>query len=348
MKYRVFISYSRKDETQVTELHRILEASFPNIEFWRDRQGLNDGDEISGTIKEAISSSHLVLLWLTASSAESAYVRKEIAWTKQHQVPLLPINIDDTRQKLNLDETRPDLSDILMVEAPGNLVGMEALGRILAKVRANYESHFKDEVMIFDSAEAMLQDVTQNPISELSAFMIDGGTTLRRLLVRQRVEEMLSRSASGVDVRFLFYDCENLEALQKTECWKMRGAGSTLTEEDVSLVLESTLQASSWIHNYGPHSRDVADNVASVEEISKELPDFRAEVRISPRLPVNRLICTDRHTYVPSFFPLAGGDRPIPEYYALRFGSRYHVSRIAKEYFDRCWDQARVLFAPNS
>jgi hypothetical protein len=103
-KYRLFISYSRKDNESAVRLTHRLEASLNKV--WIDRSDVNQGEKSPEKIAKAIEScDYFVLLW-SADSRRSRWVERE--WNHAFKLgkSVLPILLDDTPLPMVLEDTR--------------------------------------------------------------------------------------------------------------------------------------------------------------------------------------------------------------------------------------------------
>ncbi|HZK76899.1 MAG TPA: TIR domain-containing protein [Candidatus Kapabacteria bacterium] len=88
----VFISYSRKDSTLVTEFsEKLTEAG---ISVWIDREGIDLATNWSGEIVDAIEACKAFVVILSASSVESHNVSKEVSIASELKKSILPLDIE--------------------------------------------------------------------------------------------------------------------------------------------------------------------------------------------------------------------------------------------------------------
>jgi hypothetical protein len=93
MATSVFLSYSKKDHffAELAEI-KLAEA---RIKLWRDKGKLRAGSDWREGIEKAISEHDAVLVALSASSAQSAYVTYEWAYALGKGKALVPVMLDD-------------------------------------------------------------------------------------------------------------------------------------------------------------------------------------------------------------------------------------------------------------
>ena len=86
----VFISYARTDgEPQARELRQRLEAE--GIRLWQDREGMEGGRDWWLQITAALDSVEFMVLVMTPAAMDSAVVRKEWRYARQHGVCVYPV-----------------------------------------------------------------------------------------------------------------------------------------------------------------------------------------------------------------------------------------------------------------
>lgn len=90
-KYRVFISYSRKDREKVDILAQILEDEGLNPMYDKHFSG---GIGFHKQIENFIAYSHVFMPFITKSSSERGWVHQEIGFAKALNIPILPIMVD--------------------------------------------------------------------------------------------------------------------------------------------------------------------------------------------------------------------------------------------------------------
>lgn len=87
-KYRVFISYSRKDRKLVEELVELLEE-IGLCPMW-DRN-FAYGSGFHDQIKQSITHAHVFLPLITKESSQRGWVHQEIGYAMANNIPVLPI-----------------------------------------------------------------------------------------------------------------------------------------------------------------------------------------------------------------------------------------------------------------
>lgn len=94
---RVFLSHASRDKPLVREIRRHLPE---HIQSWIDEKRLLIGDDIEGSIKDAIENeSDLVIIFLGRDSMQSDWVKRELAWALEREKELgapfvLPVLFD--------------------------------------------------------------------------------------------------------------------------------------------------------------------------------------------------------------------------------------------------------------
>ena len=251
---------------------------------------------------------------------------------------ILPILIDAKCKDRDLEELA-GLSQIQRIKAVP-LGDLDALESVLSRIRKEYEQHLAGEVGVFESIESLCEDIEKHHPAQLQIFLIDGGTTLRRLLR----EDFVGRLIAGSPVKSLNVQCLLVDAACKQVVLSSRAAAGKpglreIDDDTYSAIFEGLLQGSRWIHNNGPHETDLADSFGTLTELSAKWPGvFQSESRIVPVLPVTRLLITEHFTYIPAFLPLEDGlKRSRLDYYALRFAAETHIHAVATNYFSHYW-----------
>lgn len=92
---RVFISYSRKDKTEVLTICKNLQAR--GIDVWIDLEGKYHGQNFKNVIVEAIENSSIVLFFSSESSNASYYVQQEVALAVSQRKHIIPILLDNAK-----------------------------------------------------------------------------------------------------------------------------------------------------------------------------------------------------------------------------------------------------------
>jgi tetratricopeptide (TPR) repeat protein len=90
---KIFISYSRKDQAHVLNLVDHIEKSI-GIKCWIDIEGIASGELFADNIIAAIQNADVVLMMVSANSAESEYVRKEYTYSKKLNKKIVPIVLE--------------------------------------------------------------------------------------------------------------------------------------------------------------------------------------------------------------------------------------------------------------
>lgn len=83
----VFFSYSSRDRSQVERFARILQKDH-GLSYWIDTNEILAGDSLIGKINEGLSVSEVVVLWVTARSVRSNWVKIEWESTLARQTAL--------------------------------------------------------------------------------------------------------------------------------------------------------------------------------------------------------------------------------------------------------------------
>jgi hypothetical protein len=97
-----FVSYAREDSDWV----KSFQDEFTNevVEVWRDVDKIRGGDEFHVVIQQAIESAKVVFVVVSKHSANSKWVRREVAHARSKKLRLVAIRLDDTDPEGNFNE----------------------------------------------------------------------------------------------------------------------------------------------------------------------------------------------------------------------------------------------------
>ncbi|MBN1965587.1 MAG: toll/interleukin-1 receptor domain-containing protein [Anaerolineae bacterium] len=87
----VFISYSRSDSEFVEQLYSDLRAN--DIDVWTDKYDIEPGDSWEKSIESAVRDASAVIAVLSPAGSSSLYVRQELAFAEEIEIPIFPILI---------------------------------------------------------------------------------------------------------------------------------------------------------------------------------------------------------------------------------------------------------------
>src|ERR1041385_1104480 len=98
MAFRVFLSHSSKDDELLDMVERRLKRNkFEPYAFeWDPRPG----EYIPDKITDAIQDSHVVVVLLTQTASESAYVHQELGFASAKDIPIIPLVEEGADRKL--------------------------------------------------------------------------------------------------------------------------------------------------------------------------------------------------------------------------------------------------------
>lgn len=91
---QVFVSYSRKDASFVSELQRALEKA--GISAWVDRERLVGGTEWIDSLADAMDACAAVVLVISPDAVRSEWVRREISFAARRGIKVIPLMYRDT------------------------------------------------------------------------------------------------------------------------------------------------------------------------------------------------------------------------------------------------------------
>lgn len=92
-KHDVFISYSRSDTVQATDIRKILDDN--HVTYWIDKEGMYSQESFKTVLVEAIKAARVVIFLSSKDSNASTYVQKEISTAVKYNKPVIPIMLDD-------------------------------------------------------------------------------------------------------------------------------------------------------------------------------------------------------------------------------------------------------------
>ena len=93
----VFLSYAREDSTAADRLKLALERE--GLSVWLDRQDVRSGNW-KDRLTEGLNRSRALVFLLTTSSSGSRVIRSELDFATSKQVPIIPVEIDDSVKAL--------------------------------------------------------------------------------------------------------------------------------------------------------------------------------------------------------------------------------------------------------
>lgn len=96
----VFMCYSHADTEQVLDDLRFLNSR--GIHTWHD-SGINPGDEWVEKIGNFILSARVMIFFVSSTSVDSKYCRDEIHFATQHNIPIVPVYLDETKLTAGLE-----------------------------------------------------------------------------------------------------------------------------------------------------------------------------------------------------------------------------------------------------
>ena len=85
----VFVSHSSSDRGIAAKI--VSEMERAGVRGWIDTRELDPGDELDGTLEEAIRTARCVIVVLSSASVDSEWVRKEIRWARKYRKKIVPV-----------------------------------------------------------------------------------------------------------------------------------------------------------------------------------------------------------------------------------------------------------------
>ena len=128
---KLFLSYSRKDETKAQRFTVWLERGGHNV--WRDADDIGGGASFSSEIENALRESDAVLVLWSAASIASSWVRDEAGFGRDAG-KLLPFLLDGTQPPLGFRQFQSiDISKWRSGDPPGGDRILQAIERITGR-----------------------------------------------------------------------------------------------------------------------------------------------------------------------------------------------------------------------
>lgn len=139
---KLFLSYSRKDETKARRFVDWLESSGHDV--WRDEDDIRGGASFSSEIENALNESSAVLVLWSKSSIQSAWVRDEAGYGRDAG-KLIPFSLDGSEPPLGFRQFQSiDLSKWRAGSPPKAQQTEEAIERVTGLAQAtNVPEHSK-------------------------------------------------------------------------------------------------------------------------------------------------------------------------------------------------------------
>lgn len=109
----IFISYSHKDQKLMNTVKEVLKSN--SVRYWYDN-GLHSGDDWNMIIAKRLKGSTICLLLLSTSSAESDYVKNELAFALSHRIPIHTLQIEDFTLPLDIEMMTGRIQRLVMNE----------------------------------------------------------------------------------------------------------------------------------------------------------------------------------------------------------------------------------------
>jgi hypothetical protein len=98
---KLFISYARKDETEIQPLAQELRDL--GFEVWMDVSGIKGGEDWSSKIVKSIKGCDFFLLFVSSASIQSDSVRREVALAYKNRKSIIPLRLEEVNIPLEWD-----------------------------------------------------------------------------------------------------------------------------------------------------------------------------------------------------------------------------------------------------
>lgn len=157
-KQYVFVSYSHKDWQQISLLIKKLQDNLCHI--WFD-EGIKSGSVWNDDLAEHILKSDVILLFLSASSIESEFVKSEINFGRNHNKKILPVYLEPVDLPIGLEFQLSTIQAIHLYKFDAN----EALKKIIKNLPDNVFLHNETPFYI-DSKYSFYVKVKKKRVSD--------------------------------------------------------------------------------------------------------------------------------------------------------------------------------------
>lgn len=153
MDSKVFVSYSRKDKSEVESIIANIEESL-GIKCWIDLKGIETSTEYDELVVEAIEKCEIVLFMISPNSIASKYVKSEINYAEKKEKRIVLICLNDSRPDKwallkfpNVDYIRASNEDQMnkFIHDMEGWLGIQAVGPVLKELSKLYEDWEKLE-----------------------------------------------------------------------------------------------------------------------------------------------------------------------------------------------------------
>ncbi len=155
MKYDVFISYSRKDKSLVSEFCKLLSRN--EISYWLDNREIKNGDEFKTVIVKAIEQSTVFVFISSINSNASEWTSKEIGIAVARGKYIIPIRLDNSSYNKAVEF---DLINIDFVDYSNKSTREKSENRLMATIKnkcLDINNDIKHEVVAHKSSFAYLK-----------------------------------------------------------------------------------------------------------------------------------------------------------------------------------------------
>lgn len=96
-EFDIFISYSRKDFSEVEALKQSIEKHISNVKCWFDIDGIESGEEFTDKIVSSIEKSKILLFVVSENSMASPWTQKEVRYAANVGIKIIPVLLKDTK-----------------------------------------------------------------------------------------------------------------------------------------------------------------------------------------------------------------------------------------------------------
>ena len=206
-RYRIFISYSRKDEEFVKKLNVALEELTHYPEF---DTNIEPGAQFSAAIRAMIARSHIFMPIISSSGEESQWVNQETGYAMALHIPILPIGHGENPQAMiqplhmikvdDINSIDKDQIKTLLLGDDGKLLDRIARPKPIVPKRQYEITSFQEErtKLLARYTEQVTHLVGNEPLRQMGALS-------SFCLPAEHISSDIWKARDGINVRSRYY-----------------------------------------------------------------------------------------------------------------------------------------------
>lgn len=168
MTHDIFISYSRNDSIEASNLVSTLQSKGYNV--WFDQDGILSGDAFKRAIANAIINSSIILFLSSKSSNNSGWTAKELGIALEEQKRIIPVKLDNTPYNIDLRLDLVNLDYINFYNKTNRQSELSRLIRSIEKIKGKSENDYIKEDFN-NEAEALFNRAQQNRNGDKDSYI---------------------------------------------------------------------------------------------------------------------------------------------------------------------------------